>query len=325
MKRRLLLQSAAALLAQPGHLLAQSEKQFRIGVAVSESGNPYYPALLAGLRDLRYVVGRNLIVDTRSSLNDPSMQPARISEVIALKPDVLIGLQPSVVVMRRQTTSIPIVMVLGQDPVAAGLVQSLRRSGTNVTGATAPFVQLLGKHFELLTEIIPKLSRVAFFNEPLPLTPALADMEEAAKAAAAAKGIRLSFVRANDAAGVVKAFAALDKVRPQAIIAPVALNTIRLRDNIIAEARRMRIPAVSAADGELWADSGGVLFYGVDVVAAWRRAAVYADRILKGANPADLPIEQPTRFLFVVNQKAAREIGLKIPQSVLFRADRVIE
>ena len=304
---------------------AQTGKVFRIGgVATNEDvSKPYYEALMAGMRELGYVSGRNLVVDRRFTNDDNSRMPALVSELIAQQPDVLVGTEAHAVEMRKQTATIPIVVLLSVDPVRAGLVQSLGRPGTNVTGTYAGYELLVGKHIEILTDLLPGISRVAFFNDQLPLSPG-APYEQMAVAAAAAKRITLSVVRASDPDGVVKAFAALEMERPEALVVPATLTTIRLRNEILAQARRLRLPAISAVTGPLWADAGGLIFYGPNVVAGWRAGAGYVDKILKGAKPADLPLQQPNLEL-VINLKTAKALGVKIPESILIRAERVIE
>ena len=218
MNRRTVLQLAALLLASLSGVLAQSPRRFRVGclwVSNEISVKPFKDAFLAGLRDLGYVAGRNLVVDMRYAGGDYSRFPALADELIALKPDVLVGIEAPALVMRAKTTTIPIVLIAGADPVAAGLVQSLARPGTNVTGMSYRQDQLIAKHIELLTEIVPKMQRVALFNyAPLANDPGArvaARFEEVAKAAAAAKGLTLMVVSARDPAGVRQAFAALER------------------------------------------------------------------------------------------------------------------
>ena len=289
------LVAPGATLAWPAPLLAQTEKQFRIAtVGFSEEiTKPWLGELLAGLRELDYVVGRNLVVDVRYDNGDNSKQSALLDELIARKPDVLFGLQARAVEMRKKTTTIPIVVILSLDPVAAGLAQSLRRPGTNVTGSASFGLELIGKHVELLTEIVPKMSRVVFLGAPLPLSPGLAAMEQAVRTASAAKGLTLIVARARDREGLALAFAMLEKERPEGIVVPGTITAIALRDEIIAHARRLRLPSISAVTGALWAEAGGLVFYGENVLHAWRAAATYVDKILKGANPVEIPLSKP--------------------------------
>jgi putative ABC transport system substrate-binding protein len=207
--------------------------------------------------------------------------------------------------------------------VAAGLVQSLRRPGTNVTGMASLADQLVAKHIELLTEIVPKISRVALFNDPL--APAAARFEQFARTASTVKGLTLIVVGARDPEGVRQAFATLEKERPEGIVVVGTGRTNQLRHEIIGHARRLRLPSISALPGVAWAEAGGLITYAANLLESYRDAARYVDRILKGANPAEIPVEQSARFEFVVNLRTAREIGVTIPPSILLRADRVIE
>ena len=212
--------------------------------------------------------------------------------------------------------------------MAAGLVHSLARPGTNVTGLMYRQNLLIAKHIELLIEIVPKMQRVALFNVAVaagnPIAGVAARYEEAARTAAAAKGLTLIVASARDREGVAQAFADLEKKRPGGIVVVSSAPTYQLRQTIIDQARRLRLPTISALP-PAWSEDGGLLNYGPNFIEYYRYAATYIDRIFKGAKPAELPVEQPAKFEFIVNLKTAREIGLKIPQSVLLRADRVIE
>lgn len=336
-RRRGLLLALAAGLANPLRVPAQptgqTARRFRIGclwVGSEASAKPLVEALLAGLRDFGYIAGRNLVVDMRYARGDTSRLPALADELIALKPDVLVGIELSSTVMREKTTTIPIVLMASVDPVSAGLVQSLARSGTNVTGMAYRMNELVAKHIELLTEIVPKMSRVALFsyavspNDPIAVARIAAGNEEAAKAAAMRMGLILIVVRARDADGVRRAFGELAKVRAEAIVVSAGPVASHLRREIIGEARRLRLPSVTSLDSE-WVEAGGLMSYGPAFLESYRYAATFVDRILKGANPAELPLEQPAKFEFLVNAKTAREIGVTFPSSILLRADRVIE
>jgi putative ABC transport system substrate-binding protein len=324
--RRLLLRLGAALLAWPAPLLAQPGGRFRVGglfLADQALVRPFEEALLAGLRDHGYVVGRNLAVDIRYAGGDSGRLPALADELIALRPDVLAGIELVAVVLRARTTTIPIVLTGSTDPVAAGLVQSLRRPGTNVTGMANLGDQLVAKHVELLTEIVPGLARVALVNDPF--APAADRFERFARAAAAAKGLGVVVVAPPDARAVRRAFDLLERERTQALVVVGTGRMNQLRSEILLHARRLRLPAISALPAAVWAEAGGLATYSTNVVESYRQAATHVDRILRGASPADLPIEQSARFDFVVNLATARELGLAIPPSVLLRADRVIE
>jgi putative ABC transport system substrate-binding protein len=331
MKRRGLLQAVAAALASPALLFAQAPKRFRIGWLLAgspESLNPLEEALLTGLRERGYVPGRNLVLDVRFARGDTARLPALAGELVALKPDVLLAIEPEAGVLRAKTDKIPIVLTASSDPVAAGLVKSLARPGTNVTGMAYRNEELLAKHIELLTEINPKMSRLALFNKvPLPNSydvDLTARFEEVAKRAATAKGLNLVVARARNPQEVGQTFAELEKGRPEALVVVATGATFALRQEILAHARRLRLPSISSLP-PAWVEAGGLLNYGPNFLETYRYVATFVDRILKGANPAEMPVEQPAKFELVVNLKTAREIGIKIPPSLLLRADRVIE
>lgn len=328
MKRRTALQLAAVMLASPGGVFAQMQKHFRVGLlagADEASAKPNKDQFVVGLRDLGYEVGRNLDFDIRYAGGDPSRYATLADELIALKPDVLVGLDSVAIVMKAKTATIPIVLLTSTDPVADGLVQSLARPGTNVTGLADLFEQLVAKHIELLAEIVPKMSRIAFFDFARP-TNALSGerFEQFAKNAAAAKGLKLIVVRARDSEGVRQAFAMLERERPEGIVVAARVETHELRHDIIRHARRLRLPTISAMPPGWW-EAGGLLNYGPNFRESYRYAANFVHKILNGAKPAELPVEQIAKYYFVVNLKAAREISLTIPPSILLRADRVIE
>jgi putative ABC transport system substrate-binding protein len=280
------------------------------------------------MREHGYVVGRNLALDERYAQGNFSRLPVLADELISLRPDALVGIEPAAVALRGRTTTIPIVLLASPNPVAAGLVQSLSRPGTNVTGLAFRLDELIAKHIELLAEINPRMSRVALFNfaavgdDPGASSSAL--YEQYARKGASAKGLTLVVVAARDAQGVQQAFARLEEERPEGLVVAPSGLTWQFRNEIIREARRLRLPSITSLPAG-WADSGGLATYGTNFVDAYRYAATYVDRIFKGAKPAELPVEQTTKFEFVINLKTAREIGVKIPQSVLLRADRVTE
>jgi len=326
MKRRTLLQLVAAMLAIPGRALAQAPRRHRVGclyLADEAFVRPFQEAFLAGMRERGYVVGRNLEVDLRSAQGDERRLPGLVDELIALKPDVLVGIEAIAAQYRAKTTTIPIVLSSATDPVAAGLVKSLARPGTNVTGIANLNDVLVGKHIELLLEVLPKAKRIAFVNDPR--VPGAARFEEAAQAAARAAGVTLAIARVRDLESVRQAFAAFEKERPQGVVVATSGGMNQLRHELIGEVRRLRLPAISALPPLAWSDLGGLLHYSANLLESFRRSADYVDRVLRGANPAELPIEQPTKFELVINLKTARELGLTMPKLLLARADRVIE
>ena len=310
---------------------AQAPKQFRIGLLYfgdEGSTRAVEAALLAGLRDLGYVAGRNLVLEARFARGETARLPVLAGELIALKPDVLLAIEPEASLLRSKTTAIPIVLTASTDPVAAGLVQSLARPGTNVTGLAYRNDELLAKHIELLGELLPKLSRLALLNK-VPLADSadarLTDrFEEVARAAASARGLRLVVAQARDREGVRQAFSHFEKDGAEALVVVPTGVTFQLRHDIVGHARRLRLPSISSLPAA-WLEAGGLLNYGPNFVESYRYAATFVDRILRGQSPSTIPVEQPAKFELVINLKSARELGIRVPQALLVRADRVIE
>ena len=329
-RRRQFLIASGALLAAP-FARAQPARRFRVGWLISTSEvaiRPYRDAFLAGMRERGYVIERNLTLDQRYAEGNPGRYGTLAEELIALKPDVLVGLGSVAVAMRSKTTTIPIVLIASSNPVADGLVQSLARPGTNVTGLSFRLDELIAKQFELLGEISPKMARVAFFNYVAPpgvpgeSTAAL--LEQNARKAASAKGLTLVIVAANDVAGARNAFERLQSERVQGLVVAPGGPTMQIWDEIIAGARRLRLPSISGLPAE-FAERGGLATYGPNFLQNYRYAAKYVDQILKGGKPAEIPVEQMATFELVINLKTAKELGVTIPKTVLFRADRVID
>jgi putative ABC transport system substrate-binding protein len=325
------MQLGATLAAWPAILLAQPAKRFRVGclwLGSESSAKSFQDALTAGLRDLGYVVGGNLIVDVRYAGGAPSRLPALADELIALGPDVLVGVEAPARAIRTRTVSIPIVLASSVDPVATGLVQSLARPGVNVTGMAYRLDELVAKNLELLIEVVPKASKVALLTygtvkDDLS-APIEARIEQSARAAATAKGLRLAVAKVRDAESVRQVFATLEVEGCDGIVVVPSPYTLQLRYELVGQARRLRLPSISALGGS-WAEAGGLISYGPDFIKNYRYAAVFVDRLLKGAKAAEMPLEQPTTFELVVNLSTAKAIGAAIPGSVLVRADRVIE
>jgi putative ABC transport system substrate-binding protein len=225
--------------------------------------------------------------------------------------------------MKAKTTTIPIVLGYVGDPVGDGLVQSLARPGGNVTGNSLQLFELGAKQIELMTEALPRLRRVAVLTDLSQKKAARERYEQVASEGAAAKGLSLEVHRVDGAEAVRQAFRKLEAQRADALLINPSPPLNVLRPEICKRAANIRLPTVGFSDE--WARDGALLSFGPSWVEAYRRAAYFVDRILKGAKPADLPIEQPTKFSLVVNARIAKTLGIKIPQSTLLRADRVIE
>jgi putative ABC transport system substrate-binding protein len=235
---------------------------------------------------------------------------------------VTVGGDPLIQAAKNATKTIPIVLSgTGSDPVEAGLVESLARPGGNITGLTNIGGQLGGKRLELLKEAVPKLARVAVFYDPA--SPNVRERKEVLPVAARALGLTVRAWEVRDANGFEQVFAALNKERPDGLYVPSSRLMNANQKRIAGLALKSRLPSMYAIKG--FVDAGGLMSYGADLAASYRRAAYFVDRILKGAKPADLPVEQPMKFEFVINLKTAKQIGLTIPQSLLYRADKVIK
>jgi len=320
MDRRTFFALAGGLLAYPPVSLAQSGKTNRVGLCfqvTEEVAKPLVEAFVAGLRDHGHVVGRNLILDVRYGDGSPSRLPAQIDELIALKPDVLAGFEVPAKIMKGKTSTIPIVLTNSSDPVGIGLAQSLRRPGGNVTGISTVWEQIVPKNIELLREFVPRLARVGLLLDTT--SPGSRAAEENSRRAAATLGATIVPYYVSNRAELEKALAAMAKDRLDALVGGGGGVIVNFAELILENSLRLRIP--TAGD----ADLGALFSYGPSLLQAYRDSARYVDRILKGAKPGELPIEQPTRFQVAVNLKTAKALGLKVPQSVMVRADRVIE
>jgi len=283
-------------------------------------------AFLQGLRDLGYVEGRNLVIEYRYAEGKFERFPALAAELVALKVDVIVAAAGtlSALAAKQATRTLPIVFPVVADPVESGLVTSLARPGGNVTGSSFLAPELVGKCLELLKQAVPGVSRVAVLWEPGGLGKGTEkDMLKAAEVAARGLGLRLQFVEARGLADFDRAFSEMTKARAGALIVLTSTMFIFERRRLVDLAAKNRLPAVYQwREG---VDAGGLMSYGPNMADLFRRAATYVDKILKGANPGDLPVEQPTKFELVINLKAAKALGLTIPQSLLQRADQVIE
>jgi putative tryptophan/tyrosine transport system substrate-binding protein len=280
-------------------------------------------AFRQGLRDLGYVEGKNIVIEYRYSDGRNERMPALVEELVRLKVDIIVA--DSYLAARdakKVSATIPIVTASGADPIATGLAASLARPGGNVTGLTNLTPQLLGKRLELLKEVVPKVSRFAVLDTD---TSVAKPMFKEGEAAAQAFGVKLQLVEVTTPKPDLEgAFRVMTKDRVGALIAGSGtLGSSLYRERILELVEKSRMPAIYPA--EPWIDSGGLMYYGANIPDLYRRAAIYVDKILKGAKPADIPIEQPMKFDFGVNLKAAKQIGLTIPPNVLARADKVIK
>ena len=305
----------------------QPKKVPRIGYlssvdAVRESSRA--EGIRLALRELGYMEGQNIATEYRYAEGKSDRQPGLAAELVRLKVDIIVtGGVPLVRAAKNATKTIPIVMMgQGSDPVEAGLIDSLARPGGNVTGLTNLGRELGGKRLELLKEAVPKVARVAVLHEPA--VGSVREVKEILPVAARALGLTIRFSEVRAADDFDRVFAALNKQRPDGLYVLPGGGPLMFANEkqIVDFALKSRLPSIGTRE---YVDAGGLMYYGADLADSYRRVAYYVDKILKGAKPADLPVEQPTKFEFVINLKTAKQIGLTIPQSVLFRADRVIK
>jgi len=305
----------------------QAKKVFRIGYLGSldpTSESARAEAIRLALRDLGYIEGQNIAIEYRYTERKVDRAPKLVAELVALPCDVIVvtGGGGWIRAAMNATKTIPIVMTgVGLDPVDSGIVKSLSRPGGNITGITNLSGKLGAKRLELFKEAVPKIARVAVLYDPAIQRSAL-EAKEVLPVAASALGLTIQPWEVRAADGFERVFAALNKDRPDGLyVSGSPLININ-RKRIAGFALKSRLPSVYG--GKEAVDAGGLMSYGADIADSYRRIAYYVDRILKGAKPADLPIEQPTKFELVINQKTAKQIGLTIPPAVLARADRVI-
>jgi ABC-type uncharacterized transport system substrate-binding protein len=302
----------------------QPDKVYRIGYLFygSPGPSPELDAFRQGLRDLGCIEGQNTTIEYRFANGEVGRLPGLAAELVGLKPDVIVTPgTPAALAAKQATGTIPIVFAGVADAVGAGLVSSLARPGGNVTGLTAISAELGGKRLELLKEVAPKASRVAVLYNPADQSNVL--VLKGLKEAAPALGLTLLPLEARKPGDFGGAYAAMTRKRAQALFGAAGVLTTEHRKAIVDLAARSRIPAMWG-DRE-FVEAGGLMSYAVNFYDQIRRAATYVDKILKGARPADLPVEQPTKFDLVINMKTAKTLGLTIPQSLLLRADELIQ
>jgi putative ABC transport system substrate-binding protein len=305
----------------------QAAKVYRIGLLGgsppnSPGGRRAWEGFFQGMRELGYVEGQNILVEGRFYGDHTERLPALAAELVQLKVDVIVaGAAPAPEAAHRATSTIPIVMAIHTDPVGSGLVASLARPGRNVTGVSTLGPELVGKRLQLLKQVIPGISRVAVLSNPTDTTQALVLRE--AQVAARSLKVHLQVLEARAPGDLPGAFSAMTKERAGGVIILTSSMFYDQRTRIAELAARSRLPAIYSTKD--YAEAGGLMAYGVNLGEGFRRAATYVDKILKGARPADLPVEQPTKFELVINFKAAKALGLTIPPSLLQGADEVIQ
>jgi putative ABC transport system substrate-binding protein len=324
-RRKWLIAFSLGVAAAPLSALAQQKgKVWRIGFLGAGRASAYahrIDALRAGLRDLGYIEGKNLVIDYRWAEGNYDRLPQLAVEIVGLKIDVLVTHStPGTRAARQASATLPIVMTDVVDAVGMGLVESLARPGGNITGSSFIGPQLIAKRLEMLKETLPAMSRVALLVNPN--NPALATIRKEMAAAARSSKVELQEFEARQPGDFETALQAMARSRIDAVMVQEdPLFTVNT-GTVASLAIKYRLPLAGFSE---FAEAGGVIGYGVNFPDLYRRASYFVDRILKGAKPGDLPVEQPTKFELVINMKTAKALGLTIPQSILVRADRVIE
>ncbi len=333
MNRRVFIGSLAALgtLAGPPNAQAQpARKVYRIGIlgfAATTSDmigpqprRPSTIAFLRGMRELGYVYGRDFVTEPRGGEGRPELWAGQAAELVRLPVDVIVAAGVNLYTLKQATSTIPVVMAAASDPEGDGYVQSLRHPGGNITGLSLQEIETTGKRLELLKELVPSAAPVAVL-----WTHASRNSLrywQAAESAARARGWKLLKLEIRDPGEIDGAFKAAAEAHAGALLDLATRLTFARARQVAELAARRRLPAMY--DLREYVEAGGLISYGADVNDIWRRAATYVDKILKGAKPGDLPVEQPTKFELVINLKTAKALGLTIPPSLLARADEVI-
>jgi putative ABC transport system substrate-binding protein len=305
----------------------QTAKIPRIGYLVASdpaTDSTRFEGIRLALREVGYIEGQNIAFERRYVEGKLDRLPELAAELVRLNVDIIVvaGGVLQIQAAKNATKTIPIVMAgVGADPVEGGLVESLARPGGNVTGLTSLNRELGGKRLELFKEAVPKLARVAVLYDPAVL-PVVLEVKEVLPVAARALGLTVRSWEIRAADGFDRVFAALNRERPDGLYLPGGALVNANRKRTVGFALKSRFPSVYS--NRAGVDAGGFMYYGADLADRYRRVAYYVDRILKGAKPADLPVEQPTKFELIINLKTAKQIGLTIPPNVLARADRVL-
>jgi putative tryptophan/tyrosine transport system substrate-binding protein len=305
----------------------QAKKIHRIGFLIPSStamAAPYIEAFRQGMRDLGYIEGKNYVLEIREGGATRGRLSDLAAELIGLKIDVIVAAGNDTVQAVKETTStIPIVMRYDADPIRRGIVDSLARPGGNITGLASLTTEIIGKRLELLAEVVPNVKRVTVLAAQTDqgrykATTSYKELEAAARAL----GVKLEVLLARDPATIENAFVAMKTEHSQALIVIPSAAYIQHREHIFKHAVKNRLPAIYFQ--RIFVENGGLMSYGPDFADEFRRLAIYVDKILRGTKPADLPVEQPTKFELMVNLKTAKQIGLTIPPNVLARADKII-
>lgn len=325
-RRKLIIALGAGTLAAYGASFAQLRQKLARVVrltplsAATDAGS--HRAFLSGMRDLGWVEGKNLEIEYRTANGRVDRLPALAAELLQKNVDVIVvGSSPGALAVKRATSTVPVVFVTTGDPVENGLIKSLQSPGGNVTGVTA-LAQILGaKRMSLFKETVPGVSLVAVLDNPD--SPDSKPSVASVQAAARLLGLKLQILEARDPAAIESAFESIKKFKVQGLMVVQDAMFLTHQKRIVELAARYRLPTMDGMQN--FVEAGGLMFYGVDLPDMHRRTASYVDKILKGRKPADLPVEQPTKFDLVINMNTAKSLGIKIPGSILIQATKLIE
>lgn len=306
----------------------QSGKVPRIGLLISASSAEtatFIDGFRQGLREAGYVEGKDIVLEIRGGGADSDRLSHLVAELVQLRVDIIVaGGRPALTAAMKTTNTIPIVMRTASDPVEAGFVPSLARPGGNITGVTNVTTKLIGKHLKLIAEVIPGVNRVAVLAAARDQARFMATDEfKEMEAAARSLRVKLQILWARDPSAIDNAFVAMANEGARALVVTPHARNVQHGERILKHAAKNRLPAIYPL--RVLVENGGLMSYAANHADEYRRAAVYVDKILKGAKPGDLPIEQPTKFELVINLKTAKALGLKIPAHLLMEADKVIE
>ena len=312
---------AVALIAEAQQTLKVPRIGFLIPVSTAETG-PLIGAFRQGLRELGYTEGKDIVLEIRGSDANPNRIDDLAEELVRLRVDVIIaGANPAIRAAKKATSMIPIVMRTGSDPVKSGLVTSLARPGGNITGIVSRDFWLGGKRLELLREVVPEVRRVAVLTTDR--NPKATEWYSEMEAVSQSVGVKLAVLNAREPSEIDNAFLTMANEGLNALIVIPDYRYVQHAERILKHAEKSRLSAVYPLS--IFVENGGLMSYGTDVADEFRRSAVYVDKILKGARPQDLPVEQAAKLDLAVNLKTARALGLKIPAHLLRQADKVIE
>ena len=323
-RRKLVIALGAGAFAAPFGLFAQQQgKVWRVGLLTLTSGpDELVEAFREQLRTLGYIEGRNLSIEYRWGAGKEERLSELAAELVRLKVDVIVTRTTIVAAAaKRATSTIPIVMASSADPVGAGLIANLAHPGGNITGLTQNSIEIVGKRLQLLRELVPKSTRIATLVWEKSLTKQL--FLEEVRAAARRMGITIIHQDVSTTEALAGAFGVMQRERAQALIVPTSPFITNNRKQILELAGKHRLPTMFEV--RAFVEEGGLMSYAPSTIEMYRRAAAYVDKIFKGAKPGDLPVEQPTKFELIINGKTAKALGLKIPQSLLIMANKVID